>query len=189
MQESKVHPQGRPFVPWCSCIRTGLHCGSLWFVSATSLTLIHYSQGPGAPVVDRISHPTAHFFFSIYFYLHSMLTLSPSWQHHILIYGIPSPLLQKAGLFIYLLKRWQQQKATSPWKGCAGACRSHGEQARSWQQSTASPFKAEMAIFNFFSPSADLLLYMPRESYISIAFLDPSPVLLLFLLNWVTALS
>lgn len=137
-----------PFIPWCSCIRTGLPCGSLWLVSATSPTLIHYSQEAG-PAVDRISHPTAHFFFSIYFYLHSMLTLLPSLPRHILINGILLPLLKKAGLFIYLLKRWQQQRATSPWKRCAGACRSHGEQARSWQQSTSSPFKAEMAIFYF----------------------------------------
>lgn len=58
-----------------------------------------------------------------------------------------------------------------------------------WQQSTSSPFKAEIYFFLFFSPLADLFLYMPRESYISIAFLDPSPVLLLFFPSWVIVLS
>lgn len=41
------------------------------------------------------------------------------------------PLLQKAGLFIYLLKRCQQQRATGPWNRSTAAWRSHAEQARS----------------------------------------------------------
>lgn len=95
------------------------------------------------------------------------------------------PLLQKAGLFIYLLKRWQQlpvpgRDAPVPegamWSGLGAS-----------SNPLLPPLKLEWLFFIFLS--IDLLLYMPRESYISIAFLDPSPVLLLFLPNWVTVLS
>lgn len=43
-QESKLCPQARSFVSCCGCIRIGLHFDSLWLVSATSPTMIHYFQ-------------------------------------------------------------------------------------------------------------------------------------------------
>lgn len=88
------------------------------------------------------------------------------------------------GRLIYLLQRCQQQRATSPWNRSAAAWRSHGEQAGSLAARYFFPQK--LHVFFFLSPLANLFLYMPNESYISIAYFS---ILLLFFPNYITILS
>lgn len=152
-QESKLCSQARPFMSWCGCIRIGLHCDSLWSVSATSPTLIHYSQvacwsscnvtGFPTPLLVSVAHLNL---FLPSQCANTLGVLIASYSH--IWYSFP--LLQKAGLFIYLLKRCQQQRATGPWNRSTAAWRSHGEQARSLAAIHFFPLESWNLFFLFF---------------------------------------
>ena len=117
--------------------------------------LIHYSRvarwsswsvtGFPTPLLISVAHPSQ--FISPSQCTNALATLITSYSH--IWYSFP--LLQKAGLFIYLLNRCQQQRTASPWNRSAAAWRrAMGSRLGAWQQSTSSPLTAEIYFFFIF---------------------------------------